>query len=99
MSVADRDGLLAMSVPATPDDPCSQRYAVRRIDGRIELYLAQGSRPGPGAEPVFHGYPWRHPEFRPNPHPVPISVLRQLKGGGQLNEHEYTLALKDKLFT
>ena len=97
MTREERTALLAGSVPADPADPASRRYAVRHYEGRIELFEAQcgGVRDG---EPEFHGYPWYHAEYRPNPRPVPYSVLVALRDRGDLTEQEFQKALRDRLF-
>jgi hypothetical protein len=97
MTRQERDALLEASVPVDPDDPESRRFAVRRVDGRIELYEAQcgGVRDG---EEEFHGYPWYHPEYRPNPRPVPYSVLDRLCALGHITQEEFRKALRGKLF-
>lgn len=98
MGPGERQRLLDASVAEDPGDPRSRRYAIRRTEGRIELFVAQCSQ-GPGDEVTYHGYPWYHPDYQPNPRPVPHSVLLQLRERGDITEEEYGKALHDKLFS
>ena len=98
MSTAERSALLQSSVPLSPEDPYSPRYAIRRHQGKLEIYQAFADPHSDPQDPQFHGFPWRHPDFWPRPKPIPTSVLRELRDRGELTNAEYLKALKDELF-
>ena len=97
MTREERTRLLEASVPADASDDRSRRYAVRRHEGRLELFEAQcgGERDG---EAEFHGYPWYHADYHPNPRPVPYEVLVAFRARGDITEHEFQQALRVRLF-
>lgn len=70
---------------------------MRRVAGKIELFEGQASRAVEG-EVEFHGYPWYHADYWPNPRPIPVNVLGKLRDLGYLTDQEYKQALKNKLF-
>lgn len=85
MTVVERQDLLAASIPETPGDPRSRRYAVRRSDRGPELFAAQAHSPL-GQEPIeFHGYPVPT---------APARVLRALRDRGDLLLAEYRRLIK-----
>ena len=97
MTREERATLLEISVPVDPADRRSRRYAVRRHEGRLELFEAQYGEERDG-EAVFHGYPWYHADYRPNPRPVPYDVLVAFRGRGDITESEFKQALRNRLF-
>jgi hypothetical protein len=96
MSAIERSRLLLCSVPEVADDPRSRRYALRRAtDGRAEVFVADFTC-DEGTEFVFHGYPWHHPEFRPNPRMIPVRVLRAWLDRGDISRAEYGVLIRSR---
>ena len=97
MTLGDRQRLFEASVQSDPVNPGSKRYAVRRHEGRLELFEGQCGGVVDG-ELHFHGYPAHHPKFHPNPRPVPYLVLEEFRDRGLITEDELRRALRGKLF-
>lgn len=80
ITLLECQALLESSVPESPDDPRTCRYAVRRESTGVEVFAAQVHSPA-GHEPIeLHGYPVPT---------APARVLREFKARGDLTELEY----------
>lgn len=89
MSLAERDELVDMSVPAGDDPLDPSRYAVRRVDGRLEWYRTLVTRCHPDGRIEIHGHP-----FEPGHPKVPPRALRRLRDNGIITHAEYTRVVK-----
>jgi hypothetical protein len=79
MTVAERNVLFMNSVSATPGDPHSRRFALRRTEYGIEVYDVKWTQ-DVGNDPEFHG----HPATR-----VPSAVLKAWREAGVITAAEY----------
>jgi len=79
MTPAERDELLAASIPLDTEDPTSRRFAMRRSGGDPEFFDIKHTGHMQG-EHEFHGHPatW-----------VPSRVLRMFRDRGDLTPVEY----------
>jgi hypothetical protein len=79
MTPAERDELLAVSVPVDPDDPASRRFTLRRTAAGLELFDIKHTRAVEG-DHEFHGHPatW-----------VPTKILRAFRDAGRITAAEY----------
>ncbi len=86
MTVPERDELLRASVPISPDDPRSRRFAVRRTaTGLLELFDIKFTR-DVDEDFEFHG----HPASR-----IDRGVLKVLRDRGVVTAAEYNRLRKD----
>ena len=76
-----------------PENLCSRRLAVRRYEGRLEIYEGQCGGVIAG-ETQFHGYPWRHPDYRPNPRQIPLRIVKEWRARGEITKAEYRRILR-----
>lgn len=84
MTVEEREDLLRRSIPLSPADPASRRFAFRRVP-KLEWFEAKCHGYNEG-EPEFHGHPTVH---------VPNRVLRAFRDAGHISEAEYRFMVKE----
>lgn len=89
MTLAERESLLAASVPASDDPLDPSRYAVRRVEGRLEWYRSRLTLYHDDGRIEVHGYP-----FEPGYPKVPPRVLRALRDSEAITPAEYTRLVK-----
>lgn len=89
MTLAERDELLATSVPASDDPLDPSRFAVRRAEGRLEWFRSLLTRHHPNGRIEVHGHP-----FEPGFPKVPPRALRQLREQGAITNAEYQKLVK-----
>lgn len=84
MSMEQRDFLVRESVPIDDDPLNPRRYAVRRVEGRLEWYRSLPTREHPDGRIEIHGHP-----FVPGYPKVPVKVLRRMRESGVITPSEY----------
>ena len=89
MTIHERNALLASSVSESDAADNPQRFAVRRVDGRLEWYCAKLTRVRSDGTVEVHGFP-----FKPGFPKVPPKVARRLRDIGAITEPEYKQTIK-----